>query len=61
MGMLLEGLAVPKFQRLGVKLPDDDGHVLGAGGELEAVGRELAVPNLFTVVVEHLSRGIFCI
>ena len=56
MGVLLEGLAVPQLQRLGVKLPDDDSHVLGASCQLEAVGRELAVPDFFAVVVEHLDE-----
>ena len=60
MGVLLQGFAVPQLQRLGVKLPDDDGHVLGAGCELEAVGRELAVPDLFAVVVEHLKYVLVC-
>ena len=54
-GVLLEGLAVPQLQRLGVKLPDNDSHVLGASCELEAVGRELAVPDFFAMVVEHLE------
>ena len=59
MGVLLKGLAVPQLQRLRVKLPHDDSHVLGARCELEAVGRELAVPDFFTVVVEHLEWRVF--
>lgn len=39
-----------------IHVPDDDGGVLGAGGQLQAVGREAAVPHLVAVVGQHLQR-----
>lgn len=39
-----------------VHLPDDDGGVFGAGGQLGAVVGELTKPHLVTVLCEDLLR-----
>ena len=50
MRMSLQGFVVPKRQRVGVKIPNDDAHVFGACGQLEAVGGESAIPDLLAVI-----------
>jgi hypothetical protein len=55
-GLLVEALVVLQLERLGVKVPDYDGHVLGSGRQLEPVGGEAAEPDLLAVVVQDLYR-----
>ena len=44
-------------QGVGIEVPDDDGVVLGAGGKLEAVRREPAVPDFFAVIRQNLKKN----
>lgn len=51
----VEGAAHLDAILLGLDVPDDDGRVLGSGGQLQAVRRELHVPHLVAVLAQHLG------
>ena len=55
--MALKRLVEFEQQGVGIEVPDDDGVVLGAGGKLEAVRREPAVPDFFAVIRQNLKRN----
>ena len=53
----LKSLVEFEHQGVGIKIPDDDGVVLGAGGKLEAVRREPAIPDFLAVIRQNLKRN----
>ncbi len=48
--MALKSLVQLEHEGGRVEVPDDDGVVLGAGGQLKAVRRKSAVPNFLAVI-----------
>lgn len=53
--MALESLSMRNGTGIGIHIPNNDVGVLGAGGQLGSIWRELAKPHLITVFVDDLQ------
>lgn len=59
-GMTVERFQLFELMSFRIDVPNDAERVLGAGGELETVGWEFAVPNFVGMLVEHLKKDLRC-
>jgi len=51
----LKRLVQLEHQGIRIEVPDDDGVILGAGGKLQAVRREPAIPDFLAVIRQNLD------